>query len=373
MIKDLAVPITAFIISFVVVILLHPMLVRLALKRDIVDKPNARRLNRTPIPVLGGIGVFAGFATSLVFSATSQSIDISYISLVAVGIMLIVGLIDDIKDLMPKTKFMAQIIIIVALILICDMKIDNLHGVFGIYEIPNYISVPLTIFSCVGLINSINLIDGIDGLSSGYAIAASVIFLIFGYAQNNPANILVACSIIGALIPFFVFNVFGKKNKMFIGDSGSHSLGLIFCIITLGILNSSTSAETKINNSVIPFCLAVMAHPVMDTLRVMTMRIINGNSPFKADKTHLHHAIISTGASHLLTTTIIIILNMAVILTWYATFVNGMTATVQLIATLCSGIVFIVLPYYLITKFSKKELQIKQEQAVNPESKRQTA
>lgn len=372
MIKDLAVPLTAFIISFVVVILLHPMLVKLALKRDIVDKPNARRLNRTPIPVLGGIGVFAGFTTSLLFTATSQSIDISYIGLIAVGIMLIVGLIDDIKDLMPKTKFMAQIIIIVALILICDMKIDNLHGVFGIYEIPNYISVPLTIFSCVGLINSINLIDGIDGLSSGYAIAASVIFLIFGYAQNNPANILIASSIIGALIPFFVFNVFGKKNKMFIGDSGSHSLGLIFCIITLGIINS-TAGNTEISSSVIPFCLAVMAHPVMDTLRVMTMRIINGNSPFKADKTHLHHAIISTGASHLLTTTIIIALNMAVISTWYATFVNGMTATVQLIATLCSGIVFIVLPYYLITKFSKKELQIKQEQAASHESKKKTA
>ena len=373
MIKDLAVPLTAFIISFVVVILLHPMLVKLALKKDIVDKPNARRLNRTPIPVLGGIGVFAGFVTSLLFCATSHSIEISYIGLIAVGIMLIVGLIDDIKDLMPKTKFMAQIIIIVALILICDMKIDNFHGVFGIHEIPNFVSVPLTIFACVGLINSINLIDGIDGLSSGYAIAAGVIFLTFGYAQNNPTDILVSSSIIGALIPFFIFNVFGKKNKMFIGDSGSHSLGLIFCILTLGIINSETCTNTQINNSVIPFCLAVMAHPVMDTLRVMTMRMINGNSPFKADKTHLHHAIISTGASHLLTTIIIIALNMAVVSTWYATFANGMTATIQLIATVCSAIVFIVLPYYLITKFSKKGLQTKQEQAINPESNRQTA
>ena len=374
MIKDLAVPATATIISLIVVILLHPQLVKLALKKDIVDKPNARRLNRTPIPVLGGIGVFAGFATALIFSATAFSITISYISLIAIAIMLIVGLVDDIRDLKPKTKFLAQIVIITALYFLCDVRIDNFHGTFGIDGITEALSLPLTIFACVGLINSINLIDGIDGLSSGYAIAASLLFLIFGYIQGNATDIVLSSSLIGALIPFFIFNVFGKKNKMFIGDSGSHSLGLIFCIITLGIINSdTTSTDTAISNSTIPFCLAVMAHPVMDTLRVMTMRILNGNPPFKADKTHLHHIIIAAGTTHLATTTIIISLNIAVVAIWYVSYTMGATATIQFFATFFAATIFIVLPYFIIKKHVNKKNTGRIENKEGITIKRETA
>ena len=355
MIKDIAAPITAFIASFLIVILLHPQLVKLALRKDIVDKPNARRLNRTPIPVLGGIGVFVAFIIGIFICAATFSITLPVVCLTAMATMLAVGLMDDIKDLKPKTKFIIQACIIAIIIFVCDMKIDNLHGILGIYTLPDYISIPLTLFACVGLINSINLIDGIDGLSSGYAIAASIMFFIFGQVQGNITNIIISASLIGALIPFFTYNVFGKKNKMFIGDSGSHFLGIAFCILTLKTLNSNNAMNITMDNSVATFCLAVMAHPVMDTLRVMTMRICNGNSPFKADKTHLHHAIINMGVSHLATTLIIISLNMAVVVIWYATFAAGLSANTQFIATLLSSILFIVTPYYIITNIKAKK------------------
>lgn len=293
-------------------------------------------------------------------------------------IMIGVGLIDDIKDLKPKSKFLAQIATIIILIFFCDLKIDNLYGILGIYDIPNYLSIPFTIFACVGLINAINLIDGIDGLSSGYGIAAGSIFFIFGYIQENNINMLVASSIIGALIPFFTYNVFGKKNKMFIGDAGSHLLGIIFCLLTLNTINHNSNAEFT-NNSIIAFCFAVMAHPVMDTLRVMIMRIYNGNSPFKADKTHLHHAIINIGFSHFATTLIIIFLNLTVVAIWYITFIAGLSANQQLLTTLLASIIFIIIPYFAIMQFNKKHLELserkktKQKNEINRHTKRQTA
>lgn len=354
MIKDIAAPITALIVSFLTVILLHPQLVKFALRKDIVNKPNARRLNRIPIPVLGGVGVYAGFAMALCACNAIFNIEISMVSFAAITMMLCVGLLDDIKDLKPKTKFMAQILAIAILITCCNLKIDNLYGIFGIYEIPDYLSVPLTIFACVGLINSINLIDGIDGLSSGYSIAAATLFCIYGYIHGNHLNTLIAIATIGALVPFFIYNVFGKKNKMFIGDAGSHFLGIIFCLLTLNVIDGGTATNTALSSGYIPFCLSVMAHPVMDTLRVMTMRICNGCSPFKADKTHLHHAIISTGLNHFKTTLFIIALNLMVVAAWYVTYITEQSATTQFSVTLCTAIITIITPYFILVKTQKE-------------------
>lgn len=380
MIKDIVAPVTALLISFVTVILLHPQLVKFALYKGIVDKPNARRLNRVPIPVLGGVGVYAGFTVALCICGAIFGIKISVASFIAITMMLCVGLLDDIKDLKPKTKFIAQIVAIVILIFCCGLKIDNLYGVFGIYEIPDCFSIPLTLFACVGLVNAINLIDGIDGLSSGYGIAAGGLFCLYGYVQGNQLNTLVSVAIIGALIPFFVYNVFGTKNKMFIGDAGSHFLGIIFCLLTLNIIHTDAAGyDTQESNGYIAFCLAVMAHPVMDTLRVMMMRICNGDSPFKADKTHLHHAIINMGFSHLKTTLLIIALNFIVVIAWYSTYVTGQSATIQFVTTLCAAVTVIVVPYFVFIKIQKNRPELLEKNhaescsKMNSETERQTA
>lgn len=349
MIKEIATPITALMVSALTVILIHPKLVKFALRKDIVDKPNARRLNRIPIPVLGGVGVYAGFTAALCACNAIFNIETSMASFVAITMMLAIGFLDDLKDLSPKTKFIVQISAIVILIACCNLKIDNLYGIFGIYEIPDYVSIPLTIFACVGIINAINLIDGIDGLSSGYGIVAATLICIYGYMHNNHLNTIIALATTGALIPFFAYNIFGTKNKMFIGDAGSHFLGIIFCLLTLNIISADNNSCNPLESSgYIPFCLAVMAHPVMDTLRVMAMRIFNGNSPFKADKTHLHHAIINMGVSHLKTTLLIIALNLIVVVAWYITYSCDQSATMQFIVTLCVAMISIIVPYFIL-------------------------
>ncbi len=339
--------IMASVLSAVVVSLVHPLLVKFALWKNIVDKPNARRLNRVPVPVLGGVGVFLGLIVALYTIAAMMGIQLPYIYTVLLVLMLGVGFIDDVRDLSPYTKFSVQILAVLLLYFSCDMRIDNLHGIFGLHEIPMYFSLPLTLVVCVGLINSINLIDGIDGLSSGYSLMASLLFGAWAYMSGDKINLLLSCSLIGALIPFFIYNVFGKKCKMFIGDAGSHLLGIIFCIVSLNTLNDPVSSKT--DSALVPFVFAVLSHPIMDTLRVMTMRMCKGESPFMADKTHLHHALIGQGISHLATTLIIIGLNLVVVATWAFCFRRGMSATAQLLVAIAAAILCIILPYPLLT------------------------
>ena len=340
--------IMALVFASVVASLVHPTLVRFALWKNIVDKPNARRLNRVPVPVLGGVGVFLGFIIALYTVAAIMDIQLPSIYIVLMVLMLGVGLVDDICDLSPYTKFSIQILAVLLLYFLCDLRIDNFYGIFGLHEVSMLVSLPLTLVVCVGLINSINLIDGIDGLSSGYCLVASLLFGVWAYMFGDRINLLVSCSLIGALIPFFIYNVFGKKYKMFIGDAGSHLLGIVFCIVALNTIDSPVPSE--MNSALIPFTFAVLSHPIMDTLRVMTMRMCKGKSPFMADKTHLHHALIGQGFSHLATTLIIIGLDLIVVTAWAFCFQQGMSTTTQMLATIAVAILCIVLPYPLLTK-----------------------
>ena len=354
MIKDIA-PIIAFMLSMTVLLLVHPLLVRFALDKDIVDKPNARRLNRIPIPVLGGVGIFISSFVACVTNGLLTGIYPSFATLVALLVILCMGVLDDIRDLKPRTKFITQIAVVLFLVFADGLQIDNLHGVFGIYELPEYISLPLTVFSCVGLVNAMNLIDGIDGLSSGFCILAGLICYLFAMVQGNVVNGCMAISVIGALVPFFYFNVFGKKQKMFIGDSGSHFLGMLFAVMIMNTIHNYTPDDATINNGIMAFTLAVMAHPVMDTLRVMTMRMVKGVSPFKADKSHLHHVIVASGLSHLRTTLLIVSLNLMVVAAWYTTFISGASPTIQFLSTLSAAVVCIMAPYFVAVKCLEKK------------------
>lgn len=339
----------ALILSLGIVCVAHPYLVRFALRKRVVDNPNARKLNRVPIPVLGGVGVFLGFAVALYSVSAVMDLMLPNAFIVVLLLMLGVGLIDDLRDLRPRTKFAIQILTVLLLYFVCDLRIENLHGIFGLHEIPMALSLPLTLVACVGLINSLNLIDGVDGLSSGFGIVASVLFAAWTCVLGDCVNLLMSCALIGALIPFFIYNVFGKQNKMFMGDAGSHLLGVIFCVMALNVMVASP-CDVKVEATLIPFTFAVLSHPIMDTLRVMTMRIFRGNSPFKADKTHLHHALVGRGLTHLETTLIIILLNLLVVLSWFVCYKCGVSATCQMVIVVVVAVMCIIVPYPLLLR-----------------------
>ena len=174
----------AFFTSLVAVIWIHPIIVKIAHKKNIVDNPNARKLQSTPVPVLGGVAVFFGIIIGLAFTSGELSSAALMPIIAAMMIMLYTGTMDDIIDLTARTRFLFEIGVIALLIFTHGMLIDNFHGLWEIYAISKTAAIPLTIFAAVGIINSINLIDGVNGLSSGYCILASALFGAFFYLTN---------------------------------------------------------------------------------------------------------------------------------------------------------------------------------------------
>ena len=233
---------------------------------------------------------------------------------------------------------------------------DNLHGLWGVQALSPWVSIPLTVVTVVGIINAINLIDGVDGYSSGYCMMACTIFGIFFYIVGNMPMTLLAVSCVGALIPFFLHNVFGRSSKMFIGDGGTLLMGCVMSVFVLNSLKTTTECVEYISWGwgLVPFSLAVLCIPVFDTVRVMTMRILRKTSPFHADKTHLHHLFIELGFSHIGTTMSILLLNILVILGWYFTYKCGAGVDVQLYVVIALSMLVTVGLYYGLRLCGKK-------------------
>ena len=315
---------------------IHPRLVKIALLKNIVDNPDARKLQRTPVPVLGGVAVFFGVVIAI--GCMSSVVDCSGLPVVIMAMMamLYTGTMDDILSLSPGLRFVIEIVVVLLLIFVGGYCIDDFHGLWNIGRFSYWYAVPFTVVAAVGIINAINLVDGVNGLSSGYCIMACLIFgTLFFLAGEAPMTILAAVSV-GALIPFFLHNVFGKTSKMFIGDGGTLVMGVVMSVFVIAILQNGSRVAAYVNPNVglVPFTLAVLSVPVFDTLRVMSTRILKGTSPFRPDKTHLHHMFIDLGCSHVATTLAILGVNMFVVLCWWALEASGFSIAVQLYAVI---------------------------------------
>jgi UDP-N-acetylmuramyl pentapeptide phosphotransferase/UDP-N-acetylglucosamine-1-phosphate transferase len=324
-----------FFIALLVASLAHHPVMRFAKRHQFYDNPEARKLQRKPVPVLGGFVVFIGaMSGSLCYWFKHDCLSIVPVQ-VAMLIMLVIGGWDDIKKLSPSLRLLLEVVIVLALALYNDCPINDFHGLWGIHEISPWIAWPLTIFASVGIINAINMIDGIDGLSSGFCILAFGFYgLLFFYAHDYVHTAL-AVSIIGGLIPFFIMNVFGEKSKMFIGDAGTMMLGIALSDMVMAMLTKDSLTAVHLVNQnfcLIAFTLAVLAIPIFDTVRVMFGRISRGESPFRPDKTHLHHAFIDYGFHHLETSLLELILNMIIIGVWWMFYKSHLSEAWQLYA-----------------------------------------
>jgi UDP-N-acetylmuramyl pentapeptide phosphotransferase/UDP-N-acetylglucosamine-1-phosphate transferase len=326
--------------AMIAVAWIHPRLVAIAIKKTLVDSSDERKLQRVPVPVLGGVAVFFGIVLGI--TLTSSLIDcMSLMSIVAaMMIMLYAGTLDDMINLPALQRLAVEIGVVVLLIFSTHQSINDFHGLWDTYWFGPTIAVPLTIFATVGIINAINLVDGVDGLSSGYCIMASMMFGVFYYYCDYYLMLLLCLLSIGSLLPFFFHNVFGKRSKMFIGDGGSLMMGVIMSTYVVMAVSSGGESEVFVDAGlgVVPFTLAVMSVPVFDTMRVMIMRIIRKTSPFHPDKTHLHHLFIELGFSHFGTTLSELFLNVVVIAAWYATYKFGASIDVQFYVVMGVGL-----------------------------------
>jgi UDP-N-acetylmuramyl pentapeptide phosphotransferase/UDP-N-acetylglucosamine-1-phosphate transferase len=337
-----------FISALLAVVWVFPKVLQISLNKNIVDNPDARKLQRVPVPVLGGMVVMAGILVALCVADLLVDCNSLYTIVLAMSIMLFIGTMDDILDISSTTRFLLEILVALMIVYTCEYSLDNLHGLWGVSALSSWVSVPLTVVTVVGIINAINLIDGVDGYSSGYCVMACVMFGTFFYLVNDMPMTMLAIVCAASLIPFFLHNVFGRASKMFIGDGGTLLMGCVMSVFVLNILKSSTHCEEYCSwgLGLVPFTLAVLSVPVFDTIRVMTMRILRKTSPFHADKTHLHHMFIELGFSHIGTTVSILTLNCLVILGWYICYKCGANIDVQLYVVIALSILVTVGFYY---------------------------
>ena len=325
-------------LSLTVTTCVYPFVLRYARRHKIVDNPDARKLHRLPVPVMGGVAVYAGILAgclAMFFLVPRASLNWS---IMAMTVMLLMGVLDDIKNLSAILRLIVQFGIVGAYMWLTGFYFSNFYGFLGIHEISPGVGIPLTLIAGVGTINAINMIDGVDGYSSGYCIMASTCFAALFIAANQTVWSCLAVIVASALIPFFLHNVFGKKSKMFIGDGGTMMLGFLMTIFEIGAISLHRGPELEARGvGIIALTLAVLCIPVFDTLRVMTLRIMRGRSPFKPDKSHLHHLFIDMGFSHLGAAISILAMNLAVILTWLLLWLIGASVNTQTCVVLLMG------------------------------------
>jgi UDP-N-acetylmuramyl pentapeptide phosphotransferase/UDP-N-acetylglucosamine-1-phosphate transferase len=259
--------------------------------------------------------------------------------------------LDDMLGLTPILRLILEFLFIAFVAWMDQVNINDLHGVFGIGMLPVYLSAPLCVIAGLGIINAINMIDGVDGLASGFCIMACGVFGFAFWMSYDGTMAVLAALTAGALIPFFFHNVFGKESKMFIGDAGSLMMGMIMTIFVMHILDHGSRVSVNFTNmGVVAFVLSVLSVPVFDTLRVMTGRIVRGVSPFHADRSHLHHLFIEMGFSHVGTAVSVISIDFFTILCWLASYQLGASPTVQLLVVIGLGLLNTSVFYYVVRR-----------------------
>ncbi len=303
-----------------------PAIIRFCLKRKLYDLPSGRKIHKKPIPRLGGISFVPGMLLAsivtlfLMSSGQERELSISLWSLyfcISLLIIYFTGIIDDIIGLNATIKFSVETLATI-IMPAANLYINNLYGLFGIYAIPFWIGAPLTILLLVFTCNAINLIDGIDGLSASLSIVALAGFLVCFHSEHLTFYCIMIAALIGVLIAYLYYNVFGKaerNKKIFMGDSGSLSLGFILGFLAIKLCMDTPRAVY--NPHRIVWAWSFLAVPCFDVVRVFFFRIMHGRSPFQPDKKHIHHKLMACGLNQHKTLAAIVSLQLAIIASSY--------------------------------------------------------
>ena len=296
------------LISFAFGLLGMPVVVRIAKAKGLVVRPNKRMSHTGEVPNIGGLNIcFSFILTYLLFEYDQLSQ--SQFFLIGLFAIMAVGFIDDVLVLTPLTKLFGETLAGIALVGFADLRITHLHGIFGIEQISIIPSYAISLFILIAIINAVNLIDGIDGLASGLGILYCLFFAVyFGLAGETSWSILGIC-MIGALAVFFIYNVFGLREKLFMGDSGSLLLGYLLTAFVFRFceINAYHEVPEWLHMNAAPaVAICVLTIPIFDTIRVSLTRIKHHRSPFQPDKNHIHHLLLRTGLNHIQTTCVLL-------------------------------------------------------------------
>ncbi len=291
----------SFLVACFVAVVAMPVIRKISEMKSLMEKPGARRSHKVPTPTFGGVGIFAAVLISYFLWPGTDPNEAYQTNLSVAGmtILFFVGIKDDLVGIDPSKKLMFQLLPALILIFFGGLRVDYLYGILGFTHIEEVISVLLTCFIFIALTNAINLIDGIDGLAGGIATIASAAFGGWFLLTGHVTMACLAASLVGALVGFLRFN-FSRTSKIFMGNTGSLILGfmLAFFAVRFVSMNASYRFEpTAFFNAPI-IAIVILIVPIFDTLRMFTVRILAGRSPFSADRNHLHHILLDNGLSH---------------------------------------------------------------------------
>lgn len=276
-----------FFASLLFSALIMPRLLRIAEWIGLIDQPDERKIHKRPKPLVGGIGMIMALSlTSLLFFPLSHMRGF-FSGLI---ILTIIGFLDDFKEISHNWRFLAQAVAVALIISLSNTVLYSFGDLISTGDISlGIFAIPLTFFCAIGVINSINMIDGLDGLAGGFSLISFISFAILSYLNHQFDLMYLSLSLIGVVSGFLFYN--WPPSKLFMGDAGSLSLGFSLAFLSIAI------TQTKDSNVPPVAPLLILAVPIVDTVIVMTQRIIKGNSPFVADKTHIHHRLITASKS----------------------------------------------------------------------------
>ena len=280
-----------FLCSVALVLVLVPQVIRLAHKLNVIDVPGHRKVHEKEIPRLGGLAISISFlVTGLVFLEHSN---IFWALFAGFCIVLVTGLVDDIWQTIPAVKFTGEILAALVFLLIADVSITSFGDLVGTGPVTTgRYDIAVSVFCIVGVINALNMADGLDGLAAGISAIGCIFLAYFAWTSGQAFYFLFLIILLGSLAGFLNYNRYPAS--IFMGDTGSLVLGYLLSAVCILLVQDYT-----LDNKVVPISMAtVLGLPIVDAMIVMSNRILHGKNPFSPDNTHLHHRIMQLGFSH---------------------------------------------------------------------------
>jgi UDP-GlcNAc:undecaprenyl-phosphate/decaprenyl-phosphate GlcNAc-1-phosphate transferase len=336
-------------ISFTITFLAIPVIINVAEMKKLFDMPDSRKIHQVAITPLGGIGIFAGFVFGCLLTINFKySSEFQYF-IAATMVIFFLGLKDDILVLSPIKKFIGQVLAAFLIIYYGRIQIRSMHGFFGIHELPEMFSLLISYFSVIVIINSFNLIDGVDGLAGTLGLMSSALFGIYFMSAGMEPYYVLAFSLCGSLLAFLIFNF--QPAKIFMGDTGSLLIGVINAILVLKFIDPGEGPESVnpiVSSPAIGFTILMI--PLLDTLRVFAIRIFKRRSPFSPDRNHIHHLLLDRGLSHRTITLLLVALNASMVA--FAYIARSLGCTILILSVITLFFTFIAIAYYSRSRHS---------------------
>lgn len=313
------------LISAVFTLWFIPRILVVSFKKKLFDYSDERKVHTGVVPRLGGVafvpsiiisislvvGVSSILSTNEINDGASVPVLQLAFGLCALIMLYFEGIMDDLVGLRYRVKFLSQFLCAI-LIVSSGIWINDFHGLLGLGVVSPWFGVPFSILLIVFIINALNLIDGIDGLASGLSIVSSFFFGIMFCYEEYWEFAMLPFAVLGTLVPFFYYNVFGdaqKRRKIFMGDTGSQCIGLILAVMAIRLSMTMPDEQPKIEGVII-VAFSMLLVPAFDVIRVMIHRFVRHKNMFEADNNHIHHKLLKLGLSHKMTMMIILVVAM---------------------------------------------------------------